>query len=87
MSIDEKPNTAFDMVETSHSSTEKVDISNVTENLTAISQPPSPWGKGHRALYLFCTLVYLCSAMSGMNDPVTSASRVYSHNLIRICRL
>lgn len=69
MSLDEKPDTAVNTVETSHSSIEKIDTTNVAENLTAISQPPSPWGKGHRTLYFCCLLVYLCSTMNGNPIP------------------
>jgi hypothetical protein len=66
MSLDEKSEKSGGMMETTHSSSEKVETAAVAENLTAISQPPSPWGKGHKSLYLFCALIYLCSTMNGM---------------------
>ena len=32
----------------------------------AAIERPSPWGTGHRKLYLFCAVVYLCSTMNGI---------------------
>jgi hypothetical protein len=29
--------------------------------------PPSPWGRGHLALYGCCLIVYLCSTMNGQS--------------------
>lgn len=29
-------------------------------------EAPNPWGKGHKRLYMYCALIYLCSTMNGM---------------------
>jgi hypothetical protein len=68
MSLDEKPDKALDVMETTPGRSGKVFTPAVAENLTAISQLPSPWGNGHRSLYLFCALIYLCSTMNGKSN-------------------
>lgn len=29
---------------------------------------PDPWGAGYRKLYLFCSLIFLCSTMNGESN-------------------
>lgn len=36
--------------------------------LDATGGAPSPWGRGHIQLYLYCLVIYLCSTMNGTSD-------------------
>lgn len=69
MSLTEKSN--IDMVEdTTHANADKARISsNVAENIAAVGEPPNPWGKGLKRLYLYCAFIYLCSTMNGRFLP------------------
>ncbi|KAK5447933.1 hypothetical protein LTS15_009432 [Exophiala xenobiotica] len=48
----------------------EINVVNADFAAALADNPPSPWGKGHLALYGCCLVVYLCSTMNGYDGSL-----------------
>ncbi|KAK7892227.1 hypothetical protein LTR67_007323 [Exophiala xenobiotica] len=48
----------------------EINVVNADFAAALADNPPSPWGKGHLALYGCCIVVYLCSTMNGYDGSL-----------------